>query len=266
MDDQLKLTCVLAHPDDESMGTGGMLAKYADQGIETSLVTATGGEKGWFGPEDEYPGPQKLAEIRGKELQAAAGVLGLKEVHMLGFVDGELDKADPDEVIAKIVAHLRRFRPQVVVTFDPFGAYGHPDHIAISQLTTAAIFNAADPDYGEGEVHRVSKLYYMVETKKALTAFEDAFGDLVMKIDGQERRPVGWPLWSITTRVDSSEHWQRMRDAIFCHESQVVGYQSLMELPEEKLKDLWSRQHYYRAMSLVNGGGEVEEDLFAGLR
>ncbi len=266
MNENLKLTCILAHPDDESMGTGGMLAKYADQGIATSLITATGGEKGWFGPKDEYPGPQELAEIRGKELQAAAEVLGLKDVNMLGYVDGELDQADPHEVTAKIVTHLRRFRPQVVVTFDPFGVYGHPDHIIISQVATAAVFEAANPDYGDGQPHRVSKLYYMVETKEDLEVHEDAFGDLVMNINDQERRPVGWPSWAITTQVDSSEYWQQMRDAIFCHETQVTNYQALMDLPEEKLRKLWSCQNFYRTLSLVNGGGEVEEDLFTGLR
>jgi LmbE family N-acetylglucosaminyl deacetylase len=154
--------CILAHPDDESLGTGGILAKYADEGVETYLVTATRGERGWFGDPDAYPGPEALAEIRKEELQDAAGVLGLQEVSLLGYADGRLDQAEPDEVIAKLVAHLRRIRPHVVVTFDPYGAYGHPDHIAISQFTTAAVVAAAGRNGGtlHDRPYQVPKLLY----------------------------------------------------------------------------------------------------------
>src|SRR5579863_4413965 len=108
MTNQLKLMCVLAHPDDESLGTGGILAKYAAEGIETHLVTATRGERGWFGDEREYPGPAALGRIREQELLQAAKVLSIRSVDFLDYVDGDLDQAHPPEIIAKIVAHLRR--------------------------------------------------------------------------------------------------------------------------------------------------------------
>src|SRR5262245_48764454 len=127
----LRLMAVLAHPDDESLGFGGTLARYAAEGVETYLVTATRGEHGWFGDPAEYPGPEALGRIREAELQAAANVLKLCEIRFLDYIDGDLDKADPREAVAKIVGHLRRVRPDVVLTFDPNGAYGHPDHIAI---------------------------------------------------------------------------------------------------------------------------------------
>src|SRR2546426_2529804 len=108
MTNTLKLLCVLAHPDDESLGTGGILAKYAAEGVETYLVTATRGERGWFGDERDNPGLEALGKIREAELLAAASVLGIHRVEFLDYLDGDLDQAHPAEVIAHIVEHLRR--------------------------------------------------------------------------------------------------------------------------------------------------------------
>src|ERR671923_1347918 len=108
MANHLKLMCILAHPDDESLGMGGTLAKYAAEGIETYLVTATRGERGWFGNEKDNPGIEALGKIREAELLDAAQELGLCEVKFLDYIDGDLDQANPAEAIAKIVAHLRR--------------------------------------------------------------------------------------------------------------------------------------------------------------
>src|SRR5688500_3136236 len=135
----LRLMAVFAHPDDESLATGSLLARYAAEGVETYLITATRGERGWSGPADENPGLEALGRMREAELMAAAQVLALREVNLLDYIDGDLDAADPQEATSQIVAHLRRVQPQVVVSFGPDGAYGHPDHIAISQLALAAI-------------------------------------------------------------------------------------------------------------------------------
>ncbi|MFW6079687.1 MAG: PIG-L deacetylase family protein, partial [Gemmatimonadota bacterium] len=145
--DPLRLMAVTAHPDDESLGMGGTLARYAAEGVETYLVAATRGERGRFYSPERKPGPDVVGRVREDELRAAARELGMREVRFLDYVDGELDRADPAEAIARIVGHLRRVRPQVVVTFDPFGAYGHPDHIAICQFTTAAVVAAAEPGF-----------------------------------------------------------------------------------------------------------------------
>ncbi len=268
MTDNLKLMCIMAHPDDESLGLGGILAKYADAGVETSLLTATRGEKGWNGPMNEYPGPEELGQIRTKELNEAAAILGIGEVIFLDYMDGELDKVEPVEVIDKIVTHLRRLRPQIVVTFDPYGVYGHPDHIAISQLTTAAVVAATDAGYRPetGAPHRVSKLYYMVTTRDEIKSYREAFGDLVMEIDGVERREVPWEDWSVTTIVETREYWPQVWQAVSCHQSQIAIYDELSQLPAEDQADLWSRTYFYRAFSLVNGGREIENDLFTGIR
>src|SRR3954468_19288308 len=157
---RFRLMCVLAHPDDESLGMGGALAKYVSEGVETYVVTATKGEWGRSGSKEPLT-LEAVGRLRDAELRAAAE-LGVREVNLLGYCDGELDQANPTEAIGRIVAQLRRVEPQVVLTFAPDGAYGHPDHVAICQLTTAAVICAADPDYRHPDndmPHRVSKLY-----------------------------------------------------------------------------------------------------------
>jgi LmbE family N-acetylglucosaminyl deacetylase len=142
---------VLAHPDDESLGFGGTLAKYASEGVETFLVTATRGENGRYrghSPgEGPHHGPAALGRIREAELRAAASALGIRDVSLLDYRDRDLDRASPHEAVERIVRHLRRVRPHIVVTFGPDGAYGHPDHVAVSQFTTAAIVAAADATF-----------------------------------------------------------------------------------------------------------------------
>src|SRR5499426_2186128 len=146
-----RLMAVLAHPDDECLGMGGTLAKYASEGADVFLLTATRGDSGryrGYRPSDpQHPGSTALANIREAELRAAASALGVREVSLLDYHDQHLDLANQREVITAIVEHLRRVQPDVVVTFGPEGAYGHPDHIAISQFTTAAIIAAADPAF-----------------------------------------------------------------------------------------------------------------------
>ncbi len=269
MTSKLKLLCVLAHPDDESLGTGGILARYAAEGVETYLVTATRGERGWFGDESEYPGAKALGKIREAELLAAAAVLGLHRVEFLDYPDGELDQARPAEVIAKIVGHLRRVMPDVVVTFGPDGAYGHPDHIAVSQLTAAALVAAADPTAHycrELPTHRVAKFYYLVATHESAGVYQSVFGRLVMFIDGVERDEVAWPDWAITTRIETWDYWRTVWQAVCCHRTQLPAFQSLEQVSEEQHRILWNSQTYYRAFSLVNRGRKVEHDLFEGLR
>lgn len=266
---ELKLMCVLAHPDDESLGNGGILAKYAAEGIKTYLVTATRGERGWFGTEQEYPGAEAFGKVRENELLDAAEVLDIRYVDFLDYLDGDLDRACPAEAIAKIAGHLRHVRPDVVVTFGPYGGYGHPDHIAISQFTTAAIVEAASPNsryYRDLAPHSVSKLYYMAESEEVFSVYESVFGELVMHIDGVRRGIVTWPDWSASARIDTWDHWRTIARAIACHRTQAPAYHVLEQLSESQRRTLWGTQSYYRAFSLVNGGRQVETDLFEGLR
>jgi LmbE family N-acetylglucosaminyl deacetylase len=264
----LSLLCILAHPDDESIGIGGIFAKYGAEGVETHLVTATRGELGWSGPPEENPGPTALGKIREGELKEAAKVLGIRDVKILDYHDGELDKADQALLIRQLVGDIRRVRPHVVLTFDQYGLYGHPDHIAATRAATAATVAAASADFADPlglSPHVVSKLYYFALTDEVRRAYEQAFGELVMNIDGAERRVVPWPHWSISTRIDTSAHWQTVWEAIKCHRSQLPGYQKLLDLSEDYHRVLWGEVMLHRVYSLVPTT-DKEDDIFAGLR
>jgi len=263
-----RLMCVLAHPDDESLGMGGALAKYAAEGVETYVVTATKGERGRSGSKEPLA-PEAVGRLREAELRAAADELGVREVSLLGYCDGELDQANPNEAIGRIVAQLRRVKPQVVLTFAPDGAYGHPDHIAICQFTTAAVIAAADPDYQHPEYpapHRVSKLYYLAWRADKWAAYQAALRKLVITVDGLERQATPWPDWAVTTVIETGAFHTQVWRAVSCHQSQMTIYGQLSHLPDEHHRSLWGSQEFYRAMSLVNGGRRLESDLFEGLR
>ena len=269
-----RLMVVLAHPDDESLGVGGTLAKYASEGVDVFLLTATRGEGGRYRghpPDDHrHPGPVGLAKIREAELRAAASVLGVRDVSLLDYHDQHLDRADPRQAVAGIVGHLRRIRPDVVVTFGPDGAYGHPDHIAISQFTTAAVVAAADCAFGGPEAqsvrpHSVSKLYYVAWPESTWAAYQTAVRKLSSTVDGVERQATPWPDWAITTVIDTRHFWSTVWRAISCHESQVAAYERLKDLAPQYHEALWGRQSFYRAFSIVNGGRARETDLFEGV-
>lgn len=271
----LRLMAVLAHPDDESLGVGGTLAKYAGEGVDVFLVTATRGDRGRFhgvpSGDPRHPGPCALARIRETELRAAAAELGVREVTVLDYKDQRLDTIAPREAIARITREVRRVRPDVIVTFGPDGAYGHPDHIAICQFTTAAIVAAADATFECGaelaalDPHAVSKLYYLAWPASKWAAYQAWARPLSSRVDGTERTATPWPEWAITTEIDTRGVWPTVWRAVSCHASQVAAYEGLRDLPPEHHESLWGRQSFYRAFSTVNGGRVRETDLFEGL-
>jgi LmbE family N-acetylglucosaminyl deacetylase len=267
MENARKLMFVVAHPDDESLGAGGVIAKYASEGADVYLITATRGEYGWPGTPETNPGPDALAEIRQEEPHSAARILGVREGAFLDYIDGQVNQANPAEAIAKIARHIRRLRPQVVVTFDPFGIYGHPDHISVGQFTHAAILRAASEQFTaeDGfEPHLVLKLYYMVETQEKLDAYQAAFQELVLEVNGEKRKPVGWKPWAITTHVSVSEFKEQVKKAVQCHRSQLAEDEVIERLFDPK-SGLWEEATFYRAYSLVNNTPAIEKDLFDGL-
>jgi LmbE family N-acetylglucosaminyl deacetylase len=269
-----RLMAVLAHPDDECLGVGGTLAKYASEGVDVFLLTATRGDNGRYHglrpQDDQHPGSAALASLREAELRAAASVLGVRQVSFLDYRDQFLDRADPHQAIRAIVRHIRRIQPDVIVTFAPDGAYGHPDHISISQFTTAATVAAADaafPSNGdEAEPpHLVRKLYYIAWPESTWKAYQAAFRELVSTVDGVRRQAVPWPDWAITTVLDTRTFSSTVWRAISCHESQVTAYERLKHLSADDHEALWGRQSFYRAFSTVNGGRVRETDLFEGI-
>lgn len=271
----LRLLAVLAHPDDETLGVGGTLAKYAAEGCTVSLLTATRGGGGRylaFPPgHQEHPGALALGTIREAELRKAAAELGVGDVTVLDYPDKYVDRAEPHHAIAAIAGHLRSVRPDVVITFGPDGAYGHPDHIAISQFTTAAIVTAADPMFASGgehgdRPHAVAKLYYIAWPQSTWSAYESALKKLTSVVDGVERQTVPWPDWGVTTRIDTRSYWPTVWRAVCCHQSQMAAYEKLSQLSPELHAALWGSQSFYRAFSTANGGRKAETDLFEGIR
>ena len=266
----LKLLAVLAHPDDESFGFGGTFAKYGAEGVDTFVLTATAGQIGWFGAPADNPGPTELGRIRAGELHAATEILGVTETRLLDYMDGSLSDVEGERAIKDIVTYIREVRPQVVVTFDPFGAYGHPDHVAIAQLTAAAIQLAASDryvDHFDQLPFQVQKFYYRTFDPDVFVTYQMAMGELVMNIDGVERRPVAWPSWSSGTTLNTEAYWEQTWRAVSAHRTQLPGYASLARLPQHIQRELWGKQTYFRVFDLTHQPlNQPETDLFAGMR
>jgi LmbE family N-acetylglucosaminyl deacetylase len=266
-----RLLAVLAHPDDESLGFGGTLAKYAAAGVDVHLITATRGDGGRYRGlaqgDPRHPGAAALGAIREEELRRAAAALGIRDVTLLDYRDQHLDRAEPAEAIAGIAGHVRRIRPQVVLTFGPDGVYGHPDHIAVSQFTTAAVVAAAAAGSAAGGLppHAVAKLYHLAWPESTWRAYEAAFRKLVSTVDAVERQAVPWPDWAITTTIDTRDVWPIVWRAVCCHESQVTAYERLRDVPPSHHEGLWGQQSFYRVFSTVNGGRRRETDIFEGI-
>jgi LmbE family N-acetylglucosaminyl deacetylase len=192
---------------------------------------------------------------------------------MLSYPDGAVDKVQAHTAIRAIVTHIRRIRPHVILTFGPEGAYGHPDHIAISQFTTAAAICAADISFdldGSSPLdlppHRAAKLQYLAWRKNKWDAYQAAFHRLASMVDGVERQATPWPDWAVTTEIDTSKYWPVVWKAVCCHQTQMSMYERLEDLTTVQQTALWGSQEFYRVFSSVNGGRKVETDLFEGLR
>jgi LmbE family N-acetylglucosaminyl deacetylase len=267
--DSRRLMVIAAHPDDETLGFGGVLARYASEGVETFLVTATRGQGGRYhghrAGSAEHPGREALGRIREQELKEASRALGISRVSLLDYEDQYLDRANVDDAVAALVREIRQARPHVILTFSPDGAYGHPDHIAISQFTFAAIVAAANGAFGGGEPHVVSKLYYIAWNTRTWSAYQSAFKKLVSVVDGVERQATPWPDWAITTVIDTHAWGPTVWEAVACHRSQVAGYAALKTLAPADRDALWGSLSFYRAFSLVNSGRRVETDVFEGV-
>jgi LmbE family N-acetylglucosaminyl deacetylase len=278
------LLAVFAHPDDESFGIGGTLARYAAEGVHVVLACATLGEAGEI--HDPSLGTrEQLAEIRERELRCACDVLGISELHLLGYRDSgmagspdnddprALIQADPAEVVGKIVRVIRQVRPQVVITFEKGGGYGHPDHMAIHRHTVAAFQAAGDPSrYPEHlamglEPHVPQKLYFTALPRRFFRGLaqrlkemglEDRFADF----DWESR---GLPDELCTAEIDVSDYVDVKWQAFQCHRSQLSPHHPFSLLPREARWDFMSTECFSLAGSRLEPGQEPETDLFAGL-
>ena len=260
------------------------MARYHAEGIRTVLVCCTGGEEGdILDPAMDTPEVRaRLDEIRMEELARAAEVIGYDEVVMLGYRDSGMPdtptNADPrsfaqaplEEAIGKLVAVMRRERPQVVVTYgDEQTFYPHPDHIRVHDISIEAFDAAADPDsFPEaGPPWQVLKLYYTAWARARILAMHEKFQELGLESPFDERwfeRPS--QDHRITTRIDVGEHDEARRAALLAHATQIDPESPFwFGLPAEVAREAYPFEDYVLARSLVDS--ELpEDDLFAGIR
>jgi LmbE family N-acetylglucosaminyl deacetylase len=299
-DRPLTLMTVHAHPDDETIGTGGAMAKAVGAGHRVVLVTCTRGEQGEIVVKemDTPDNHRRLGELRAAELEAAMGELGVTEWENLGYRDSDMMgregnrdprsfwQADLDEAAGRLTWLVRRYRPDVITTYNSFGGYGHPDHIRTHDVAIRAYARAGDPasypEQLEGDVAtwEPSKLYETATPASVRTAMSEA-----MKEAG---KPSFWdppedateeqireheesiakmlvPDETITTWVDiSGDPIERKWRAIQRHVTQIAMDSGFMLFGEEGWKEHWSKEAYILRESRVETT-KPEDDLFAGL-
>lgn len=277
MAQNLTLMAVHAHPDDEASSTGGVLARYSDEGVRTVVVTCTNGEFGDT-PSGVKPGSdghdeQEVAQIRLAELRESIKHLGVTDLELLGYHDsGMLDwdyKNRPDvfcnvpqDVAAGRIARLiERYRPQVVITYDDNGGYQHPDHVHASRCTAAAAASTGIP----------AKLYLtamrLSRWRELWAALREAGVDVpdrdssitpetLRQMEDSERR--------ITTTIDIRPVLDRKRAALLAHASQISD-SWFSQIPPGLAERVFGEETFIRAMDSTRAP-VPETDLFAGLR
>lgn len=275
-----RLLAVLAHPDDESYGIGGTLAKYASEGVDVHVAIATDGaagsiDKKWQGDHS------RLVEARRQEVARATEVLGA-QLHLLGYRDsGYINdpgnkhpeafiNSDPDEAICQVVKLIRQIRPQVVITHDETGGYLHPDHIQCNAITKPAFFAAGDPEkYPEInlEPYHPRRLYYGAISKRwiRIAMFIMRLRGMDPTRSGRNRdidfRNFGVEHNLITTTIDYRQYWDQKMLASKEHGSQGGGTSFGRLLPVTFQKFLFGREMFIRAYPPPTPGLR-EKDLF----
>ncbi|GAA1017889.1 GlcNAc-PI de-N-acetylase [Acrocarpospora pleiomorpha] len=265
----LTLMAVHAHPDDEVLTTGGILARYADAGFRTVLVTCTNGEAG-DGPGGVKPGEdghdaEAVAEERLAELRASVAHLGIGDVELLGYRDSGMDGWDTnkdarafwnipiEESTAKLAALMKHYRPQVVVTYDERGGYGHPDHIQAHRIAVAATEATGIPD----------KLYYTGIPRSRARAMFEHMRSIGIDLGFEPPPDFGTPDELITATVDVTPYVDRKIKALRAHASQSDNIW-LLQLPDEAQQLALGHEAFVRVRCQIEAPDQ-EDDLFAGL-
>jgi mycothiol conjugate amidase Mca len=281
----LTLMAVHAHPDDETITTGGILAKYSAEGVYTIVVTCTGGEVGEIS-DPALATPENLAEVRARELEEACRTLGVRRGESLGYRDsgmmGTADnehpesfwQADFDAAAGKVVALVRRLKPDVIMAYNENGDYGHPDHINAHRVAVAAFNRAGDPTcYPEQglEPWTPKKLYYSAWPRSQAKRMEEIMEAAGVPPDPNEAEndaemeEWGTPDELITTVVDISGHLDTKLDALAAHKTQMGPETWFGKVPRDMWRQVWDKEHFVLAHSRVPAPAQ-EDDLFTGLR
>lgn len=288
MAEPLTLMIVHAHPDDEVIGSGGTFARYNDEGVRTVLVTATLGEEGEIVvPDLNTPEVKaRLAEVRREELRKATAIIGIAHQEFLGYRDsGMVDtpsnqhpdsfhQADLDEATRRLVKLIRAYRPQVLVSYNAHGGYGHPDHIACYKVTQAAFDAAADPTrYPEaGPAWAPLKLYEINRPRERTRQAWERMRERGMKtpLDNPDYKIENFtaPDELITTAIDVAQYMGRKRDALLEHRTQIAVDGPFLSMPEDIARDWYGFEYFTLVRSRVElpPRDGYETDLFAGLR
>ncbi len=271
-DHPLTLMAVHAHPDDEAISTGGVLARTAAEGVRTVLVTCTNGElgdaPGGLKPGDPGHDERLVVPLRRRELEASCRVLDVSHLELLGYHDSGMRGwpqndapgsfwCTPVEEAARPLADLmRRYQPQVVVTYDENGFYGHPDHIKANRVTHAALVECGIP----------SKLYYTAMPRSTLHGFGELLAQAGIEVPSevQENPDFGTPDELITTTIDCSAFAGRKYASLAAHASQSDNI-FFLEMGEELFSTIMGSESFVRVIDSTNAS-VPEDDLFAGLR
>jgi LmbE family N-acetylglucosaminyl deacetylase len=266
---------VHAHPDDEASSTGGVLAKYADEGVRTVVVTCTNGEfgdtPGGVKPGQDGHDEQAVAQIRLAELRESCKHLGVTDLELLGYHDSGMPDWDykerPDafcnvplqEVADRIAGLIERFQPQVVITYNDLGGYQHPDHLHASRCAVAAVAATGIP----------AKLYLTAMRRSAWKQVWDALREQGLEvperqIDPEMQRQIEEAEGRITTTIDIGSVLDRKRAALMAHASQIRE-SWFSKIPPEVARQAFGQETFIRARD-TTGAPVPEDDLFAGLR
>ncbi len=253
-----KLLAIFAHPDDEG-AIAGTLARYADQGTEVMLICATKGEAGEIS-DPTLATPETLAEVRTAELQAACDIIGIRELHFLGYRDSgmpdtppnedprALVQADPEEVVGRLVALMRQLKPDVVITFEPYGWYGHPDHIAVYRLATAAYERVGDAMAypSAGQPWQPQRLFYAVLPVSKFRIMADYAREHNLT-DMGEFEPVELQKETeaqITHILDVQQQLETKQRAMWAHQTQFGEGNWFRKIPQEIVQQVWRHEHF----------------------
>jgi mycothiol S-conjugate amidase len=272
---------LLAHPDDETFGSAAAFAKATAEGARLVLVYTTRGEVGEIS-DPALATPETLGAVREQEMRCAAAAIGADEPIFLAYHDSGMAgtaenadprafvNADPDEVVRQLVAIIRDVRPQVIVTFDPTGGYGHPDHIAIHHHTLTALTAAADPAYAPeaGATWQVSRVCYIGIARSALRAMRDALaavGEDVSEFDEFVESGAGMSDEEIHIIVEAAEYLPAKLAAFACHRTQFGSDNPFARVPQETMNQLMSSDYFAIGWPAPPAPGTILANLFDGL-